>query len=188
MEAVILHLTEYLPQNKVHFFSWVPELLYIRNKFFSFPVIFYASKGEVITLKGPIRWDTWLFLLWVTLWRLKTSRRQQQVGQFSNLNVNQDSDSSTAFLGSTLGISHLLTHTHQHVHTLLLPVRVLVVDVESLGGAQQLWKKTRRQGRTGEGRQWKKTISIYLVTHFSLNQSALQKSLHPCRTLGVFSR
>lgn len=143
MEAVILHLTEYLPQNKVYFFSWVPELLYIRNKFLSFPVIFYASKGEVITLKGTIRWDTWLFLLWVTLWRLKTSRRQQQVGQFSNLNVNQDSDSSTAFLGSTLGISHLLTHTHQHVHTLLLPVRVLVVDVESLGGAQQLWKDRR---------------------------------------------
>lgn len=48
-------------------------------------------------------------------------------------------------------------HTHKHVHTLLLPVWVLVVDVESLGGAQQLWKRTEREGGGGNG---KKTISI----------------------------
>lgn len=47
-------------------------------------------------------------------------------------------------------ISPADTHTHKLVHTLLLPVRVLVVDVESLGGAQQLWRKTEKEGQERE--------------------------------------
>lgn len=39
----------------------------------------------------------------------------------------------------TVGSSDKLARTQQHKH---VPIRVLVVDVESLGGAQQLWKRT----------------------------------------------
>lgn len=39
----------------------------------------------------------------------------------------------------TAGSSDELARTQQHKH---VPISVLVVDVEPLGGAQQLWKKT----------------------------------------------
>lgn len=149
-----MNLTEYLPHTFLYSNSWAVLYYKQTNQINSnSPVIVYVSKGDIITLKGTICRNMWLIWLWVTLWRLKTNRRQPQVGHlFFNLHVNQDTfDSSTAFLWLDFTpISQADAPTSTYTHTLHLPVRVLVVDVESLGGAQQLWKKIEKEGEQRE--------------------------------------
>lgn len=68
---------------------------------------------------------------------------------FQSACQSRHSDSCTAFLNFT-PISQADAPTSTYTHTLHLPVQVLVVDVESLGGAQQLWKKIEKEGEQRE--------------------------------------
>lgn len=115
-----MNLTEYLPHTFLYSNSWAALYYRQTNQINSnSPVIVYVSKGDIITLKGTICRNMWLIWLWVTLWRLKTNRRQPQVGHlFFNLHVNQDTVTLPLHsFDSTSHLSHRLTHPQARTHT-----------------------------------------------------------------------